>query len=74
MEVNVQELRIEMVKHGFKSISDLADKSGIDRNTLGAVIHQKSKPSIRTMERLIDTFGWSGARAGEIFFAEKLTQ
>ena len=61
-----------MAERGFKTISSLADKSGITRNTLGKVIDGKAQPSSDTMFRLVDTLGISAAKAGEIFFAVNL--
>ena len=61
-----------MAERGFKTISSLADKSGINRNTLGKVIDGKAQPSSDTMFRLVDTLGISAAKAGEIFFAVNL--
>lgn len=72
MQINTQELRIEMVRHDIKSISQLSALSGIDRNTISGILHNKIRPSTQTMEKLISVFGWTGARAGEIFFADKL--
>ena len=61
-----------MAERGFKTISSLADKSGINRNTLGKVIDGKAQPSSDTMFRLVDTLGIPAAKAGEIFFAANL--
>ena len=61
-----------MAERGFKTISSLADKAGINRNTLGKVIDGKAQPSSDTMFRLVDTLGISAAKAGEIFFAVNL--
>lgn len=74
MVVDVKELQKEMIDHDIKSISELSCKTGIDRNILGKIINKGSKPSARTMEKLTAYFGWSSQKAGEIFFAEKLTQ
>ena len=61
-----------MAEKGFKTISSLADQSGINRNTLGKVIDGKAQPSSDTMFRLVDTLGIPAAEAGKIFFAANL--
>ncbi len=61
-----------MAEKGFKTISSLADQSGINRNTLGKVIDGKAQPSSDTMFRLVDTLGIPAAEAGKIFFAVNL--
>lgn len=74
MEVNVKELQKEMIDHDIKTISELSEKTGVDRNILGKIINKESRPSAQTMDKLTLFFGWSSQRAGEIFFAKKLTQ
>ncbi len=73
MVVDTKEFRKEMIEHEIPSVLELSKISGVDRNTIMGILNHGKKPSVKTMEKFIKVFGWSGARAGEIFFAEKLT-
>ena len=63
-----------MIDHNVESVSELAEKTGINRNTMGDIINQKYRPSTQTMDKLIEFFGWSPQQAGEIFFASELSE
>lgn len=71
-EVDTIELRKAMVNKGIVTIEDLAEKSGINRNTCSEVVNGKSYPSSMVMEKLKVTLGLTPEQAGQIFFKEKL--
>ena len=70
--VDIKELRIAMVDANLNTITALADASGVDRNTIGAILGDKTKPSAQVIERLAVALSLSGEDIGRIFFSQKL--
>lgn len=68
------EIRKIMVEQEIKTISELSQKAGINRTTLGNVLNGKVQPSSEVMEKLVFTLGISPERAGHIFFDKTLRQ
>lgn len=69
MRVDIPEFKKEMAIHNYKSITALAEASGVNRNTISDMLNGRVFPSADVMCRLKETFGWSGETAGRIFFA-----
>jgi len=66
------ELRKIMVEQNVKNIRELAEKSGISRNTLSNVLRGKSQPSADVMEKLVICLNMEPSRAGVVFFKQIL--
>lgn len=57
-----------MIDKGIKTISELAAKSKINRNTLGKVLNGELQPSADVMYKLVSCLEISPIDAGVIFF------
>ncbi len=66
------ELRKIMVEKKYKTIKELSEKSGINRNTLAAVLDGEKQPSSDTMEKLVIALDIEPEKAGRIFFNRTL--
>lgn len=66
------ELKKIMAEQNIKNISELAKKSGVNRNTLSNVIRGEKQPSADVMEKLVITLNMEPARAGKVFFKRNL--
>lgn len=71
---DVSELKKLMIDKDIDTINELSERTGINRNTLGAIFNGKEQPSAQVMKKLIAVFGLDSNKAGEIFFKNKLTQ
>lgn len=71
-EVDTEELRVEMVRAGFKTISDFAKAADINRNTTAEVVNGSAYPSSIVMAKMARTLGISAERAGRIFLNKNL--
>lgn len=67
-KTDVIELRKLMVEKGIKTILELSEKSGINRNTLGKILDGTIQPSSEAMDRLVYTLEIQPEKAGKIFF------
>lgn len=65
-------LRKSMIDAGFDKIVELADASGIDRNTLSKVINGEAQPSSNVMDKLVSALQLAPEKAGQIFFSQNL--
>ena len=70
--VDVTAIKKIMVEKKINTISELAELSGINRNTLADVLNEKTKPSSDTMYKLVRCLEIHPALAGEIFFKNNL--
>lgn len=70
--VDTQELRKAMIDANITTIVELASVSGVDRNTIGAILSDKSKPSASVIEKIAAALSLSGEDIGRIFFKQKL--
>lgn len=70
--VDVIELRKEMAEHGITTIGQLAEKSGVDRNTISKILNGKCRPSTSVMEKLATALEMQPCKAGSIFFKPNL--
>ena len=66
------ELRKIMAEKEIKTIKELSEKSGVNRNTLSQIFDGKKQPSSDVMERLIITLNIKPEKAGIIFFNQNL--
>lgn len=71
-KTDVIELRKIMAEKNIKTIVELSEKSGINRNTLGKILDGSIQPSSEVMDRLVFTLDIEPANAGKIFFAPDL--
>ena len=72
-ESDVNALRKLMIDKSIDTISLLAKKAGLNRNTLYKVLNGKQLPTANIMYRLIEVLDISSEEAGRIFFVKKLT-
>lgn len=70
--VDTAKLRYYMDKAGCRSVLDLEQKTGVNRNTLAGVLNGKALPSSETMDKIITGINIPVDEAGGIFFADKL--
>lgn len=70
--VDSQELRKAMIDADITTITALAEVSGVDRNTIGAILNDKTKPSASVIEKIAVALSLSGEDIGRIFFRQKL--
>lgn len=66
------ELRKAMVESGYKTIGQLSDDCGVNRNTLGKIISGEKQPTAEAMYKIADCLSFSPERAGSIFFTRDL--
>lgn len=71
-KTDVIELRKIMAEKNIKTIVELSEKSGINRNTLGKILDGAIQPSSEVMDRLVFTLDIEPANAGRIFFVPDL--
>lgn len=70
--VDAQELRKAMIDAKITTITSLADASGVDRNTISAVLNEKIKPSAPVIEKISGALSLTGEDIGRIFFSQRL--
>lgn len=66
------ELKKIMIEKGYRTIKELSERSGINRNTLASVFNGEKQPSSDVMERLVITLEIEPEKAGRIFFSRNL--
>lgn len=69
---DVKELQKIMIDHDINTITELSQKSGVNRNALSGMFNGKLQPTAETMMKLVDCLEIEPARAGEIFFKPDL--
>ena len=70
--VDSQELRKAMIDADIITITALAEVSGVDRNTIGAILNDKTRPNATVIEKIAGALSLSGEDIGRIFFRKKL--
>ena len=70
--VDSQELRKAMIDADIITITALAEASGVDRNTIGAILNDKTRPNAAIIEKIAVALSLSGEDIGRIFFRKKL--
>lgn len=73
MAVDGKAIRIKMIELEIDSYSELARLSGVDRNTISAIINNDARPSANTMDKLYRVLMLSPEEGGRIFFGQSLT-
>lgn len=71
--VNTKELKKYMIDAGIETNGELSKKSGVNRNTIGEILNNKTYPSSDVMVRIVTALSIPAEKAGEIFFARELT-
>lgn len=66
------ELKKIMAEKEIKTIKELSERSGINRNTLAQIVNGEKQPSSDVMEKLVITLEIEPERAGKIFFSHIL--
>ncbi|MCH5340090.1 MAG: helix-turn-helix transcriptional regulator [Acetatifactor sp.] len=61
-------IKKRMIEKGIKTITELSDITGVNRNTLSKVLSGKSQPSSDVMEKLVYNLDFTPQEAGPIFF------
>lgn len=72
--VDVKELRKIMIDKGINTIGELAELSGVDRNTLSLILRELALPSANVIAKLVEALDIPAERVGAIFFVRKLTK
>jgi transcriptional regulator with XRE-family HTH domain len=62
-----------MLDRSIETVKELAERSGVNKGTLGKVMGGKVQPSAHVMVKLIETLDIPSAEAGQIFFCPGLT-
>lgn len=68
--VDVKGLRSAMALANIKSKTELAEKSNVNRNTIGRLLDGKSLPTLSVLYRIAGALDLSPDEAGRIFIAE----
>ena len=70
--VDTVELKKRMIEQGFDTIGELAEKSGVGRDTVSGVVNGKIRPSTAVMEKIMIALNMKPKDAGVIFFSPNL--
>lgn len=65
-------LKKKMIECHLEKYIDLAEKAGVDRNTISNIMTHASRPSTTVMEKLAIALEMTPEEAGKIFFAKNL--
>ena len=69
---NTNELRKVMIDNKVNTITELSEKTGINRNTLSKILRGVIQPSSDAMDRLVFVLNIEPENAGKIFFTHNL--
>ena len=69
---DVKALRKLMIDMDIFTVTDLADKSGVNRNTLSGILNEEIQPSSDVMFKLAEALEMMPNVAGAVFFATDL--
>lgn len=72
LATNTNELKKLMIDCDIKTVKELSERTGVNRNTLAQVINGKIQPSSEVMIQLVLTLDIEPQKAGEIFFNREL--
>ena len=71
-KTDIKELQKIMIDRDIKTIAELSDKSGVNRNALSGMFNERLQPTAETMRKLVSCLEIEPAKAGEIFFTPDL--
>lgn len=71
-KTDVKEIKKIMIDRGINTMTELSEKSGINRNTLSQVLNGESQPSSDVMDKLVSALKIEPEKAGHIFFSLNL--
>lgn len=71
-KVDTIALKKLMVENEIDTISDLAEKTDLNRNTVSGVLKGEIRPSTNVMEKFIVALNINPSDAGSIFFVPDL--
>jgi transcriptional regulator with XRE-family HTH domain len=71
-KANTNELKKAMIDSEITTISELAELTGVSRNTLSKVLSGDVQPSSEIMDRLVEVLKIAPEIAGRIFFSQHL--
>lgn len=71
-KVDTKALQKAMIDLDIKTIEQLSEITGVNRNTLSDIINGKTFPSSMVMTKLAHCLHLTGEEAGRIFFTPKL--
>lgn len=69
---DIKALQKIMIDNDINTITELSDKSGVNRNALSGMFNGRLQPTSETMIKLVDCLHIEPAVAGEIFFKPDL--
>lgn len=70
--IDAKALKKAMVDSDISTVSELEEKSGVNRNTLASLLRGEGTPSYDTISGLADALDLDGEVTGRIFFALEL--
>lgn len=68
-QVDVTELKKEMLECGISKNYELAKASGVGKETIGKILKGKYKPSYLIIVKIANALHFSPEKTGKIFFA-----
>ena len=71
MAVNTTALRHKMVEKGIRTNKELANRTGVNENTIGPVLSSKARPSTNTIDKIAKTLELTPEEIGRIFYSQK---
>ncbi len=72
LATNTNELRKLLIDCDIKTVKELSERTGVNRNTLSQVLNGKIQPSSDVMVQLVWALDIEPQKAGEIFFNRNL--
>lgn len=70
--VNTVELKKRMIEKGIDTIGEMAERSGVGRDTVSGVVNGRIRPSTAVMEKFMIALDMQPIDAGLIFFNPNL--
>lgn len=70
--VDTIELKKAMINAGIDTVTELSERSGVNRNTVGGILSGDVRPSSAVIEKIARTLSLDGPDIGRIFFKPQL--
>lgn len=70
--VDAIELRKAMLDMNITTVEELSNVSGVNRNTISAILGGKTRPTSTVIEKLAIALELDGSAIGRIFFSQNL--